>query len=64
MQNSPSVMRNSWMTWVLVAMVSMTSTGCLYQDLEVLEVEDFSKVKLSFDGLECRMDVDLSLIHI
>ena len=48
----------------MVAMVSMTSTGCLYQDLEVLEVEDFSKVKLSFDGLECRMDVDLSLIHI
>ena len=43
----------------MVAMVSMTWTGCLYQDLEVLEVEDFSKVKLSFDGLECRMDVDV-----
>ena len=45
-------MRNSWTTWVLVAVVSMTWTGCLYQDLEVLEVEEFSKVKLSFDGLE------------
>ena len=42
-----------------MAMVSMTWTGCLYQDLEVLEVEDFSKVKLSFDELECRMDVDV-----
>ena len=52
-------MHNSWTMWVLVAIVSMTWASCLYQDLEVLEVEEFSKVKLSFDGLECRLDVDV-----
>lgn len=34
-------------------------SGCLYQDLEVLAVEDFSEVSLSSDGLKARMELDV-----
>jgi len=34
-------------------------TGCIYQDLEVLAVEDFSELRLSLDGMQARMDVDV-----
>ena len=34
-------------------------TGCLYQDLEVLEVEAFSDLSFSLQGLQAQMNVDV-----
>ena len=52
-------MLDRWTRCGVCVLLAFGLSGCLYQDLEVLEVEEFSKVKLSFDGLECRMDVDV-----
>ena len=57
MRSLPSVMGKQWMQWAVLLACCAGWTGCLYQDLEVLEVGDFSDVQLSLEGLESQMDV-------
>lgn len=45
--------------WGPLVLLTVALSGCLYQDLEVLAVEDFSEVRLSLDGMQARMDVDV-----
>jgi LEA14-like dessication related protein len=52
-------MRKTLATWVVLAAAMFCLTGCIYQDLEVLAVEDFSELRLSLDGMQARMDVDV-----
>ena len=37
----------------------LSMQGCLFQDLEVLAVEDFSDVQLSLNGFQARLVVDV-----
>ena len=52
-------MRKTLATWVVLVAAMFCLTGCIYQDLEVLAVEDFSELRLSLDGMQARMDVDV-----
>lgn len=52
-------MRKTLATWVAMAAATFSLSGCIYQDLEVLAVEDFSELRLSLDGMQARMDVDV-----
>ncbi len=52
-------MRKTLATWVVLTAAMFCLTGCIYQDLEVLAVEDFSELRLSLDGMQARMDVDV-----
>lgn len=52
-------MHKTLATWVVLAAAMFSLTGCIYQDLEVLAVEDFSELRLSLDGMQARMDVDV-----
>ena len=57
MRSLPSVMGKQWMQWAVLLACCVGLTGCLYEDLEVLEVDDFSNVQISLEGLESQMDV-------
>ena len=52
-------MRNHWVIWAVAGWLSLALSGCFYQDLEVLEVEDFSRVSFSLKGMQAQMDVDV-----
>ena len=52
-------MRNPWVIWAVAGCLSLALSGCFYQDLEVLEVEDFSRVSFSLKGMQAQMDVDV-----
>ena len=52
-------MRKTLTMWGALALMVLGLSGCFYQDLEVLSVEDFSEVRLSLDGMQARMDVDV-----
>ena len=52
-------MRNPWVIWAVAGYLSLALSGCFYQDLEVLEVEDFSRVSFSLKGMQAQMDVDV-----
>ena len=45
--------------WGAFALMVFGLSGCFYQDLEVLAVDDFSQVRLSLDGMQAQMDVDV-----
>ena len=42
-----------------MAMLMMGLSGCLYQNVEVVAVNDLSKVQLSLQGMQALMDVDV-----
>ena len=52
-------MRKMLATWGACALMMLGLSGCFYQDLEVLSVEDFSEVRLSLDGMQAQMKVDV-----
>jgi LEA14-like dessication related protein len=52
-------MPNSLATWCLGLSLTLGLQGCLFQDLEVLAVEDFSDVQLSLNGFQARLVVDV-----
>ena len=52
-------MPNSLATWCLGLSMMLSVQGCLFQDLEVLAVEDFSDVQLSLNGFQARLVVDV-----
>ena len=52
-------MRKSLAMWASLMLVMVGLSGCFYQDLEVLSVDDFSQVRVSLDGMQARMDVDV-----
>lgn len=52
-------MPNSLATWCLGLTLMLGLQGCLFQDLEVLAVEDFSDVQLSLNGFQARLVVDV-----
>ena len=52
-------MPNSLATWCLGLSMMLSMQGCLFQDLEVLAVEDFSDVQLSLNGFQARLVVDV-----
>ena len=52
-------MPNSLATWCLGLSMMLSLQGCLFQDLEVLAVEDFSDVQLSLNGFQARLVVDV-----
>ena len=37
--------------WASLMLVMLGLSGCFYQDLEVLAVDDFSQVRVSLDGM-------------
>ena len=45
--------------WGALALMALGLSGCFYQDLEVFAVDDFSQVRVSLDGMQARMDVDV-----
>lgn len=45
--------------WCLGLSMMLSVQGCLFQDLEVLAVEDFSDVQLSLNGFQARLVVDV-----
>ena len=45
--------------WCLGLSMMLSMQGCLFQDLEVLAVEDFSDVQLSLNGFQARLVVDV-----
>ena len=52
-------MPNSLAMWCLGLSMMLSVQGCLFQDLEVLAVEDFSDVQLSLNGFQARLVVDV-----
>ena len=52
-------MRKRLAVWGAFALMALGLSGCFYQDLEVLSVDDFSQVRVSLDGMQARMDVDV-----
>ena len=52
-------MRKTLATWGACTLMMLGLSGCFYQDLEVLSVEDFSDVRLSLDGMQAQMKVDV-----
>ncbi|MDA0729631.1 MAG: LEA type 2 family protein [Bacteroidetes bacterium] len=52
-------MHNSMTLWAGLCALTLGLSGCLYQDLEVLSIEDFSAVRLSWDGMSADMVVDV-----
>ena len=52
-------MRERSAMWASLMLVMLGLSGCFYQDLEVLAVDDFSQVRVSLDGMQARMDVDV-----
>lgn len=59
MPNSLQDMPRSMALWAVLGVLTLGLSGCLYQDLEVLSVEDFSSVRLSWDGMSADMKVDV-----
>ena len=52
-------MRESLRLAMLTLALGLGLTGCLYQDLEVLEVEAFSDLSFSLQGMKAQMNVDV-----
>ena len=52
-------MRESLRLAMLAMALGVGLTGCLYQDLEVLEVEAFSDLSFSLQGMQAQMNVDV-----
>ena len=52
-------MRESLRLAMLAMALGAGLTGCLYQDLEVLEVEAFSDLSFSLQGMKAQMNVDV-----
>ena len=52
-------MRERLAMWASLTLLMVGLSGCFYQDLEVLAVDDFSQVRVSLDGMHARMDVDV-----
>jgi len=52
-------MRESLRLAMLAMALGVGLTGCLYQDLEVLEVEAFSDFSFSLQGMQAQMNVDV-----
>ena len=52
-------MLDRWMRCGVCVLLAFGLSGCLYQDLEVMAVEEFSQVRLSLEGLQAQMNVDV-----
>ncbi len=52
-------MRDAFRLAMLALALGVGLTGCLYQDLEVLEVEAFSDLSFSLQGMQAQMNVDV-----
>ena len=52
-------MRESLRLAMLALVLGVGLTGCLYQELEVLEVEAFSDLSFSLQGMQAQMNVDV-----
>ena len=52
-------MRESLRLATVALALGVGLTGCLYQDLEVLEVEAFSDLSFSLQGMQAQMNVDV-----
>lgn len=51
--------RNRWVLLGPLMLLMVGLSGCIYEDLEVLSIEDFSDVKLGLDGMHANMEVDV-----
>ena len=51
--------RNRWVLLGPLILLMAGLSGCIYEDLEVLSIEDFSDVKLGLDGMHANMEVDV-----
>lgn len=56
---SLALRRSRWMTSLGLAVLAFGLSGCLYQDLQVIEVQEFSEIHLSLDGLAAHLAVDV-----
>ena len=52
-------MRDAFRLAMLALALGVGLTGCLYQDLEVLEVEAFSDLSFSLQDMQAQMNVDV-----
>ena len=52
-------MRESLRLRIVALALGLGLTGCLYQDLEVLEVEAFSDLSFTLQGMQAQMNVDV-----
>ena len=53
----PKALRGLWSFVALLSMLALQ--GCLFQDLEVLSVEEFEDVQLSLNGFQAKLVVDV-----
>ena len=52
-------MRESLRLGIVALALGVGLTGCLYQDLEVLEVEAFSDLSFTLQGMQAQMNLDV-----